>query len=170
VRTPDSGYKNIDAAPRWKIDGNKGDRFTIFFYRNPERPLDMQVTWEGAGSGPAVEPEPRYFLVAAQNKWGQDSHIEMRKIGNTVMVACELELKERQEPFRIVMFKRSDLCIHPDKSDCSQNQAHSVLGPDAGGIDHFWSVGKAATDKARVGDVFTIMYDTSERKVSWKKK
>jgi len=161
-------------AGKWSIEGNPGDWFSITFYRNPEAPEEMELTWAKTGSEAAVEPEPRFFLAGAQNRWGLEGFIEMRKLGNSFV--AEIFMTAEKEPFYLLMFKRSDLCVHPDKKDCSQQQAHKVVGPDMvstdeeGEPENYWAIGKAAADKARVGDTFYVTYDAGERKVTWRKK
>jgi len=169
VLSPDTRAETVQAAPRWKIEGNAGEVFRIDFFRDPEDPEELEVTWDRAGTRPAEEPPARYFLAAQQSRWGKDGFIEMRKVGTSNSVAAELELRGKLEPFRIAMFKRDDLCIFPDKQDCSQVQAHKVQGPGAAVEGQHWAIGKATADKAKVGDIFTVLYDTVEKKVTWRK-
>mmetsp|Transcript_59321 Transcript_59321/g.150239 ORF Transcript_59321/g.150239 Transcript_59321/m.150239 type:complete len:997 (+) Transcript_59321:183-3173(+) len=169
VLSPDTRAEMVSLAPRWKIEGNVGEVFRIEFFRDPDDPEELEVTWERSGSAPVKEPPPRYFLATQQSRWGKDGYIEMRKVGTSSSVAAEIEIRGKQEPFRLVMFKRDDLSIYPDKQDCSQIQAHKVVGPTAAVEGQCWAVGKAAADKAKVGDLFTVLYDTAEKKVTWRK-
>jgi len=171
VMGPDSlGAK----AGKWAIDGKPGDVFGVAFYRNPEAPEEMSVTWEKTRSGASAEPEPRLFVAAMQSKWGLDGFLEMRKVGN--MMVAEITMMSEKEPFYLMQYKRSDRCIHPDKKECSQQQAHKVVGPGVVAVDaegepeNYWAIGKAAADKARLGDVFYISYSLEENKVTWRKK
>jgi len=153
---------------KWNIKGSLGDVYRISFFRDPDSPAEMGLSWAKLRSGPAVEPEPRYFLVGAQNNWGQGGFIEMRREGGKF--SCSLTMQEKLEPFRILLFKRGDKCIHPDKNSCSQIQAHKVLGPDTSDPELYWAIGKAAADKARLGDTFVVSYSAEDNKVTWKKR
>merc|ERR1719401_3397685 len=92
---PDTFAGGLQEAPRWRIDGNIGDKFGITFFRNPESLEECEVSWEHLGSGPVKEPAPRYFLIGAQNRWGKDGHIEMLAVGTTSTYSCKLVLQEK---------------------------------------------------------------------------
>jgi len=167
--SPIGGPKNHKEPPSWVCDGKVGDIFSIDFYRSPEDPDDMDLTWSVVDSRPVVEPEPRYFLKGTPTpKPGE--YKEMTPVPNEPgTYSCEVELINKTEEFNISMFKLSARCVHPNKSDCTQFQAHSVEGPDDKGEGKMWSIGKAAADKARHGDVFTVTFNVNDMRVSWAK-
>lgn len=169
VLGPDTRAESVQMAARWKIDGDVGDVFRISFFRSLDDSNAMDVSWERMGRSPVAEPEPRYFLVGTRNRWGKDGFLEMARVGQTSSYSANLDLKDKQESFRIVLFKRLDLSLRPDKQDCTQMQAHEVLGPSPASDDRCWAIGKAATDKARLGDVFAVTLDASSKKVGWRK-
>merc|ERR1712032_448236 len=60
------------------------------------------------------------------------------------------------EPFQILMHKRRDRCIHPNKEECTQVMPHEVI-MDSGQIGgKCWMVGMHKQDQAQKGDVFTV--------------
>jgi len=157
-----------DKASRWSIQGNLGDVYSITFYRNPVEMQEVELTWTKLRSGPPVEPEPRYFMMDEITGWGAQGFTEFKQVGKHY--TAEIKLKAQQTPFVILLFKRGDKCIHPDKELCSQQQAHKVVGPDTFDSKLCWAIGKSPADKAKVGDTFLVSYDTVAMKVSWKRK
>merc|ERR1719401_546913 len=93
---PDSADKDF----RWKIDATPGDTYKITFTRNPKDFEDLDLTWDKISSGPAVEPEPRYFMVLEETGWGTGGFIELKAMGK--LFAGEHKLKNATTNFVIL--------------------------------------------------------------------
>merc|ERR1712087_803371 len=91
------------------------------------------------------------------------------KNDNTICVV-EVPINSIPTEFQIIENKNKRKVIHPDKPNCSQIQAHSVMGPDHDGEGKNWAIGKSAADKAREGDTFLVQLQLEPKlAVSWKK-
>jgi hypothetical protein len=169
---PIDGPDKFEEETKWSIPGKPGEKYTIDFFRNPANPAEMTVNWTLSGQGENTNPDPRYFVVRPGPGWPKSgTMVEMQRIGSSQTFQCDFEITSKFEPFKIQLFKRGDRTIHPDKKEgVSQQQSHKVMGPDTPDDDQYWAIGKASADKARVGDVFQIMYDIPGEKVTWKKK
>lgn len=156
---------------RWRIDGTLGDIFRISFVRRWLDGFDMKrLTWDRIGSRPVIEPEPRYFAVGSMNDWAANGvYTEMTKLSGEQAYTCDIQIARIPEEFQIVENKSWDRCVHPDKRDCVQTQAHQVLkNADANGLN--WALGKGVADKPRIGDRFRVRFDAGEvYRVTWKK-
>merc|ERR550532_1237588 len=106
---PDN-LKKMNKNADWEIKGKKGDKFMIDLYRNPEDPSDMSLTWTQSGSEAPKDPDPRFFVVAQRDGWGATGDPpEMGRIGASQTYACDFELRDRVERFRILAFMRDDM-------------------------------------------------------------
>jgi len=152
---------------KWRVDGVLGDVFRIDFFRSPDFPDEMELTWTKVDTRTVLEPPVRYFLVGTPNDWGARGLELVQDEANRYTV--DIEIINKTEEFRILENNLSYRCVYPDKEGCTQFQAHAVSCGD-GGENLFWSVGKAASDKARYGDTFTIVFDVVDNRISWHKR
>jgi len=158
---------------KWDItEGREGDVFRITLERDPVDSSEISVTWEKIDTRPLKIPAPRYFLVGTFNNFGADEEfIEMTYNNEKKAFIHDITLTKVPTDFAIVQNKKLDESIHPDKSECSQIQAHQVVGPDDSGAGKYWQIGKSAADKAAEKSVFSIVLQFEPKLgVSWKKK
>jgi len=161
----------LGRGKNWGIDGDDGDIFRITLQRNPRDLSDITVFWDKIDHKPVVVPPSRYFLVGSPNGWGADGKFHEFVWKEAAQgYLCSVTLTAKITEFQILVNKDWDKCIHPDKRECSQIQAHEVKGPDGDNHDLNWHIGKSAADKARIGDTFLVKLELEPaRKVSWKK-
>jgi len=158
---------------KWDItQGVDGDVFRITLERDPVDASDISVSWEKIESRPLKIPAPRYFLIGTFNNFGaNEQFLEMTYNSEKKAFLCDITLTKVPTDFAIVQNKKLEECIHPDKAECSQIQAHQVLGPDDSGEGKSWQIGKSAADKAAEKSVFSIVLQFEPKLgVSWKKK
>lgn len=158
-------------AKNWNIEGDEGELFCISLLREPGNLADISVSWERTGSRPAGTVADRYFLAGTLNDWGTGGAFDELVWRETAKAhVCELVLKVLPVDFQILQNKTWDKCIHPDKADCSQTQAHEVQGPGPRAKGLCWRIGKSAADKAKVGDTFVVSLTLETLRVSWRKR
>jgi len=160
---------DLGRGKNWGIEGDDGDVFRITLLRNPADLSDITVSWDKIDHRPVEVPPKRYFLVGSPNGWGAEGNFhEMRS--KEAAYTCAVQVTVIPTEFQILENKDWDKCIHPDKKECSQIQAHEVKGPDSDNHDLNWHIGKSAADKARIGDTFVVKLEFDPvKKVSWKK-
>eukprot|EP00811_Abedinium_folium_P008980 NODE_1829_length_2363_cov_13.046512.p1 GENE.NODE_1829_length_2363_cov_13.046512~~NODE_1829_length_2363_cov_13.046512.p1 ORF type:complete len:669 (+),score=203.83 NODE_1829_length_2363_cov_13.046512:99-2105(+) len=160
-------------APMWEIKSPLGEAFRIELLWDTLEPDDTCVTWTSLGMRPLVEPAKRYYLSCEQNAWGTGERMELLRVRDTSQYKVRLTMKSAQEDIQVLENNNVTRCIHPERVNMTQQQVHSVLGPDAevekDGARLCWSIGRAASDRARLRDVFVITYDKDAHKVSWTK-
>merc|ERR1712100_919372 len=88
--------------------------------------------------------QPEVFTAAIRIRYNKDEKDD------------EGEVKTNVEPFQILMNKRRDRCIHPNKDECTQLMQHDVVMDNTGIGTKCWHIGKHPQDQARKGDVFTV--------------
>jgi len=160
----------LGKGKNWGIQGREGDMFRIVLDRDPDDLTDISLTWVRLDNRSVEAVRSRYFLVGTSNKWGGEGMSDELKYSESLKAfTFNVKLTAIPTEFQIIENKNWDKCIHPDRRECSQMQAHEVHGPDARGHDLNWQIGKSAADKARVGDFFTVMLALEPLKVSWKK-
>jgi len=156
--------------PLWHVPSKVGDMIRIDFVRDPDDPDEMELAWENLGSQPLVEEAPRYFVVGSMCSWNPRKSVELSPMdGNAGTLTCQVPMISKTEEFYIIQNRISAKAIFPDKENCTQFQMHTVAGPQERLDNGSWSIGRAAADKARVGDVFLVQFDVQDKKVSWSK-
>merc|ERR1719222_817965 len=115
-------------------EGKDGDVFKITLERDPADATEIAVSWTKIDTRPLQIPAPRYFLIGTFNSFGAtENFIEMTYNGEKKAFMCDVTLTSVPTDFAIIQNKKLEECIHPDKAECSQIQAHQVLGPDSEG-------------------------------------
>jgi len=159
-----------DNPPMWSVLGEVGEVVRIDFYRDPSDPDDLDLSWESIGKKEIVEPNPRYFAVGTFCAWNARKSVELLPMdGSPGSYSGAIPMRNKTEEFYIVLNRSSSKAISPDRENCTQFQLHSVIGPQERRGEESWSIGRAAADKAKVGDEFTIQFDAKDKKVSWSK-
>lgn len=177
IRGPDA----TASAANWRVqDSQLGGVYALSFFRDPEdcEPVGMRVEWRKIGERPVVEPDPAYYMIGPFNDWGAKGMQKMRHQPNDFSVfSGDVAVEEMEErkvvmPFKIVQHKIPERCVHPDKDKCTMFMEHSVV-MDNRGKDRSWLIGAAASDKAKLGDVFTVTLQIATDgglSVSWGKR
>jgi len=170
ISGPDSEFDSC-----WSIDDSLGTVYSISYFRDPDdcEAAAMKVEWNKIRTGPVVEPVPRYYIISRSNDWGQSGYTEMTCSEDQPNIFTgKVLMLEKSEPFKIVMHKRKDRYIHPDKDQCTQLMAQKVT-MDAAGADPplNWHIGKHPADKSKKGDVFIVSLELSDGnfRVYWSK-
>mmetsp|Transcript_17395 Transcript_17395/g.50879 ORF Transcript_17395/g.50879 Transcript_17395/m.50879 type:complete len:982 (-) Transcript_17395:69-3014(-) len=156
----------------WNIPGNDGDVFRITLERDSADLPEVSLTWEMIGSRPLELIPNRYFLAGTSNSWAVDgSYLEFQWNEQVKGWTVEVQLTAIPTEFVVVENKNREKVIHPDKKDCSQIQAHEVVGPDSDWKGRHWHIGKSVADKARINDTFVVKLELEpKRSITWKKK
>lgn len=167
------GVDGQGEGKNWEIEGTPGDVFRITFARCEDAYEQLKLTWGKVATVPPVEPPPRFFIVGPWLRCEKAAaRLEMSslELEGAAAYGYELEISRIPQEFQILEFNLPGRCIHPDKKECTQQQAHTTLKDDKGdGL--LWSIGKANSDKARVGNKFSVRIDVvnGSYRVSWKK-
>merc|ERR1712003_452914 len=109
----------FSAGKVWNIDGKEGDVFRIDLTRDPLDPTEISVTWVKTGSRPVGEVKDRYFMSGIFNGESAEGY-EMKYDDQSKAYKAEIPMYIIPTPFNIVVNKKLNLRVHPDKKDCSQ--------------------------------------------------
>jgi hypothetical protein len=187
VNTPIGGPNAMPHAFKWKIEDELGAVYKITYFRDPDdcEPSAMLLDWSKVGTRAVVEPDPTFYIIGEFNQWGALGMTKMDSFdGSFKIFTGDVPLQDlvtdpnqpdrRRAAMTIKLVSHRDLnrCVHPDKMDCTQLMAHKVV-MDADHEGTCWMIGKQGSDKAKLGDTFTVRLEfkvDGSMAVTWSKK
>merc|ERR550532_1535609 len=93
-----------------------------------------------------------YFIMGTWDDW------EPRKMTWNGPSLCEVDvvLRSEAESFKLQKNQDWNQNVYPDKTNATIYEEYELMGPDNGGMDTEWTIGRDSRDRAQPGARYKV--------------